>query len=450
MVHAFKEAINLCKIFLRNGYDAHIINAPLQYKLIQPGCAVMSIDIACEPDANALCKLLPDAVVESAHTSASHGDRCMAKLTKDGITFLFYQLTDKNATHPDKTVMRITPRMVATVDMEERITKRLTLFNSPEGQDVYEDFDDLKHGYVRLVGIPHETLQNNYLLAIRALRLAANFDLPLASNTRVAIVRTSSAVLDYVSTHDIMDEWRKVKAESMWRFVQLLHETHILQGLIPEISALSCIKQIKNDNGDEETVLDHTIECMKRYPEDEFRYDWLGTLAMFFHDVGKLYTAEYFSGIWTFYQHHRVAEKVTREIMRRLHFLPEDVELICHLVQNHMRFHFMLTDRGIRKFKALDEYPRLIEMCRADIKARDGSYTYFNHNMKYLNRAETPEQMLEPLLNGNEIMAKTNLSPGPLVGVLRDALLQAQIAGEVENVDDAIAFVKNYAQKNVG
>ncbi len=247
-----------------------------------------------------------------------------------------------------------------------------------------------------------------------------------------------------------MDEWRKVKAESMWRFVELLHETHILQGLIPEISALSCIKQTKNNHGEEETVLAHTIECMKRYPEDEFRYDWLGTLAMFFHDVGKLYTAEYFNGTWTFYQHHRVAKKITREIMRRLHFLPEDVELICHLVQNHMRFHFMLTDRGIRKFKALDEYPRLIEMCRADIKARDGSYTYFNHNMKYLNRAETPEQMLEPLLNGNEIMAQTSLSPGPLVGVLRDALLQAQIAGEVENIDDAIAFVKNYAQKNVG
>ena len=85
-----------------------------------------------------------------------------------------------------------------------------------------------------------------------------------------------------------------------------------------------------------------------------------------------------------------------------------------------MRFHFMLTDRGIRRFKALDEYPRLIAMSRADIQARDGSYTYFNHNMKYLERAETPEQMLEPLLNGNEIMSETKLAPGPLVGVIPD------------------------------
>ena len=69
---------------------------------------------------------------------------------------------------------------------------------------------------------------------------------------------------------------------------------------------------------------------------------------------------------------------VTRKILRRLHFTSEDIDLICHLVRHHMMFHFMLTDRGIRRFKALPETERLIAMCRADIEARDGSYTYFN------------------------------------------------------------------------
>ena len=68
-------------------------------------------------------------------------------------------------------------------------------------------------------------------------------------------------------------------------------------------------------------------------------------------------------------------------------------------------------------------------MCRADIEARDGSYTYFNHNSKYLTRAETDELLLEPLLNGNEIMEYTSLPPGPAVGTIREALLKAQVAG---------------------
>lgn len=57
--------------------------------------------------------------------------------------------------------------------------------------------------------------------------------------------------------------------------------------------------------------------------------------------------------------------------------------------------------------------------------------------------------MLEPLLNGNEIMSETKLAPGPLVGVIRDALLQAQIAGEVTDRASALHFVCEYARKSV-
>ena len=169
-------------------------------------------------------------------------------------------------------------------------------------------------------------------------------------------------------------------------------------------------------------------------------------MAMLFHDVGKLFTAEYVDGDWTFYQHHRVGAQVTRKILRRLHFSAEDIDVICHLVRNHMRFYSMMTDRGIRRFMALDQYPRLIQMARADIQARDDVYTSFNHNMKYLERANTPEQMLEPLLNGNEIMQETQLNPGPQVGYIREALLQAQIAGDVKDVESAKAFVRQYAK----
>ena len=138
---------------------------------------------------------------------------------------------------------------------------------------------------------------------------------------------------------------------------------------------------------------------------------------------------------------------MTRKILQRLHFDYGDIDLICHLVANHMRFHFMMTDRGIRKFKALDEYPRLIAMAKADVKAREDKFTSFNHNIKYLARAETPEQMLEPLLNGNEIMKEINLAPGPLVGSIRDALLKAQIEGKVTDRESAIAFVKVFAER---
>jgi poly(A) polymerase len=230
----------------------------------------------------------------------------------------------------------------------------------------------------------------------------------------------------------------------MWRFVQFLFDSMILHGLIPELAALSRVKQLKSPEGDEEeTVWDHTLNVMRFYPE-ELPYDWYGTMACLFHDVGKLFTGEFFENRMSFYQHHRVGAKITRKILKRMRFETEDIDLICHLVRHHMRFHFMLNDKGIRRFKSLDEYPRLIEMARADIKARGGKYTEFNHNMKMLERADIDEEMLEPLLNGQRIMELAGIKPGPEVGLIREALLQAQIAGDVTSVQQAREFVLAY------
>ncbi len=444
MLQPFKDAIALCKTLMRNGYDAHIINASLQEKLYADQ-DITSVDIACEPDFVTLNKIFP-RIEKATHPSY------LAQLTEDGVTFHFFPLQHSGTSHPDCDLLRIAPRLTDGFDFGGRVERYLSRYRiiDEDNKDVYEGFDGDTRGEIRLAGIASEALRQNYLLGIKALRFSANFDSRIEPNSWIAIVRASAEILDYVPVQSIMDEWRKVAPEAMWKFVKLLYDAHILQGLIPEITALACMHQQRNDDGDLETVFEHTINCMKYYPEEGFHYDWLGTFAMLFHDVGKLYTAEYFDDAWTFYQHHRVGAKITRQILRRLHFDVEDVTLICHLVRFHMRFHFMLTDRGIRRFKSLDEYPRLIAMTRADLRARDGSFTYFNHNMKYLERAETPEQMLEPLLNGNEIMQHTNMKPGPVIGEMRDALLKAQIAGEVESSEDAIAFVRAYAQQHVG
>jgi poly(A) polymerase len=86
-------------------------------------------------------------------------------------------------------------------------------------------------------------------------------------------------------------------------------------------------------------------------------------------------------------------------------------------------------------------------MARADIKARNANYTEFNHNMKMLERADIREELLEPLLNGKQIMDLAKIKPGPAVGLIRDNLLQAQIAGDVNTTEEAERFVLAYKEK---
>ncbi len=431
-----KTGITICKALMRNGYDAYPINAQLQ-KILCEKLGKLDVDIACACDAEVLAKLVPSI-------QPGREDESMAMLEENGIILHFYPTDVENASHPERAQRSMTPRMLRLLNELGQAHK----FRMPKLDNPDSCFEDFECGQIRLLGIPSNTLSHDYLLAIRALRHAANCDLPIAPQTWVSIVQAANRILDYVPASSIMEEWRNVAAESMWKFVQLLFDANLLHGIMPEVAALSCVMQERNDESDEqESVFDHTIACMRYYPEGSLPMDWYGVLATMFHDIGKLYTAEHFAGRWTFYQHHRVGAAVTRKILRRLHFEPEDIDLICHLVRNHMMFHFMLTDRGLRRFKSLPETERLIEICRADIKARDGSYTSFNHNQKYLNRTETSELMLEPLLNGNEIMEYTKLPPGPEVGNIRDALLKAQIAGLITNTQSAVEFVKRYTKK---
>ncbi len=430
-----KSAVTLCKTIMRNGYDAYAINAPLQ-KLVIEKTGKMEVDIACACDVDTLIKIFPNA-------TAYNEDGAVGVLREQDVTLYFYPADVEDASHPERAQLSITPRLLRILQEEGQALKfNMQSPRTGRPDEGFADFDAC--GCVKLHGIPSFNLSQNYLRAIRALRFAANFDLPIEPQTWMAIIRSAPRILDYVPAREIMEEWRLVAAESMWKFVRLLYDAQILHGLMPEVAALACVMQERNDDGVMENVFDHTVECMRLYPEGRFSMDWFGVLAAMFHDIGKLYTAEQLNGRWTFYQHHRVGAGVTRKILRRLHFAPEHIDLVCHLVRYHMMFHFMLTDRGIRRFKALSETSRLIELCRADIMARGGSYTYFNHNQKYLDRAETEEIMLEPLLNGNEIMEHTNLPPGPAVGAIREALLQAQIAKQVTNVDDAKEFVRKY------
>jgi len=438
MTQPYKDAVTLCKTIMRNGYDAYVINARLQKTFLTGSGAELAMDISTELDLEGLKRLLPnvEACDEDGVTGVIHQGKA---------SFYFHQAAVEDSGHPEECVARLTPRLLRLLQERGEIplSAACPYLPAPQAQDHGLSFEN---GMVSIKGFPDQALKQDYLLAVRAIRFAANYHLPIEPNTWMAIIRGSRRVIDYCPVSDIMDEWRKVEAENLWQFTQMLFDCQILHGLVPEIAALARVKQIKNPEEGEETVFDHTILVMRRYPE-VLPYDWYGTIACMFHDVGKLYTAEFSDGQWSFLQHHRVGAKVTRKILYRLHFPPEDLDLICLLVRDHMRPHFMLTDKGIRRLKAIDEYPRILEMVRADIKARNGSYREFNHNLKMLERADVPEEALEPFLNGRDIMQATGLKPGPTVGIIRDALLKAQIAGDVTGIEEAKTFVVHYAHE---
>lgn len=425
----------MCKTILRNGYDAYLINTPLQNE-INELLNIHEFSIACDVDLETLQKLFPNL-----EDSDEPGELATYK-SETGCTFRFYPANGSADADPEALRIYYTNRMVNQVKGRDP-----KLYEAIIGTEKFIESDqvfaDFSCGCVKLQGIPHQTLSKNYILAIRAMRFAANYDLPIDPNTWVAIVRNASKIANYLSGHAFMQEWRLVSAETMWRFFELMKESSILHGIIPELGALTAVKQHTSKNADvEESVFDFTIRCLKYYPEELLHYDWVGAVAVLFHAIGKAYAAERVAGRWYFIQFHRIGAKVTRKILHRMHFEADEIDTICAIISNQICFQSMMTDRGMQKFLELPHRERLIELARAQIKAiPNGNYTNFNHNLKFMERGTTPLSMREPLLNGNEIMEYTHLAPGPKVGRLREALLNAQVIGEVKNTEDAIRFV---------
>ncbi len=437
MIENIKKGFATCKIITRNGYEAYIINPPLQMQAMELSGRI-ELDVATDVDLELLLHIFPEAL-------ARKDKHFFAELLLDDIKYFFYTMNDNEASYTETCISRFTPRLGEILKYRQGAPVLASPLMPPQ-IDENDGFESFDKGYVSLTGIPDENLKQNYMRAIKALRYSANYNLPLETNTYWAIIRAARKVGDYASFGLIMEEWRKVEAENMWKFADLLFKTMILHKIIPELSCLSRIMQPKNPKKPEEgeeSVWTRTLNTMRFYPE-EMPYDWFGTFACLFHNVGKFYAAEYFDNDVTFTQHQQVGAKITRKIAHRLLFEESEATLLSHLVRHHMRFRYMLNDKGIRRFKALQDYPRLIEMARADVKARNGNFTEFNHNMKMLSRTNVEEDQLEPLLNGEQIMELANIKPGPTVGLIREALLQAQIKGDVEDIEQARKFVCEY------
>lgn len=437
MAQPLKDAISICKTIMRNGFDAYIINAKLQDKILA-NFPETEIDICTNISPEHLRSLFPGVTEENDQL-------ILASLQVGEIRYFFYPADAPPASHIDETLARATPRIIKRLEGMSAGSLGISFPYIPKAQDALDGFNDFQSGEVCFSGLPDLAIRRDYLRIIRALRFSANYGMPIDQNSWLAILRCAHHALEYIPLTDVVDEWRKVRVDRMHDFFRLLHESTVLYGFIPELALLAKLRHVKEDQS-EESIFEHTLWVMKHYSEER-PHDWYGVLGCLFHDIGKPTTAEFINEEVTFYEHSRVGAKITRKILARLSFMPEDIDIVCDLVRHHMRFNFMLNDRGIREFKALGDYQRLIEIARANIKAKDANYKEFNHNLKMLERTDISPEDLEPFLNGEQIMELVGLSPGPAVGLIRKALLKAQVSRDVLNAEQAAHWVKEYARK---
>ena len=183
-------------------------------------------------------------------------------------------------------------------------------------------------------------------------------------------------------------------------------------------------------------------------------------LACLFHDLGKLKTrGEREDGRITFYGHHTSGGPMAEKISGRLKFSTRELKLLRLLVEWHMQPLFLYKDYPssarsvLRFFRNLgEETPACLMLSLADVSSSrmstgrdDLAHRYQNYILELLAWYFKEKESLlnfSPLLTGNDICRIFELEPSPLIGRLKESLLEAQMAGKVKTRQGALDYLK--------
>jgi len=316
------------------------------------------------------------------------------------------------------------------------------MFQDPETGEVL-DFvggrEDLAAHVVRTIGEPGRRFEEDRLRLLRAVRFATVLDFTLEPATYRA-VRAHAADVASVSAERIRDELTRILVSGGrgGRGVGLLLEAGLLSVILPEVAALDGVPHPPrfHPEGD---VLTHTRLLLEEYRGD----DPALALAALLHDVGKAPTFQYNDkGRCSYPKHAAVGARMAVEILRRLRYPNRTVERVETLVARHMDWPALrdMREAKRRRFLLQDDFASHLELHRLDCEAchRDLSIHAWARELRAQLAAEPPP--VRPLLTGDDLIAM-GFRPGPPFRVMLEALVDAQLEGEVENRAAAEAWM---------
>lgn len=310
--------------------------------------------------------------------------------------------------------------------------------------DPFGGIEDLEDGIIRTPLDPDITFSDDPLRMMRCVRFATQLKFFIEDETFEALTRNADR-LKIISGERICDELNKImkSAQPSRGFVDL-QRSGLLNLILPELAALDIV-ETKNGRAHKNNFY-HTLEVLDNVAKKSDNL-WLRWAALL-HDIGKTRSKRWDPALgWTFHNHNFLGAKMVPEIFRRLKE-PMDMKMkyVQKLVDLHMRpiviADEVVTDSAVRRLlnDAGDDIDDLMTLCEADITSKNQvRKRQFLENFRMVREkiADLKERdykrLLQPVIDGNEIMEMFHLKPCREVGALKLCLKDAVLDNKVEN-----------------